>query len=144
MSTEENKAVARRIVEEVVNKGDFALADELFASNFVERVPPPPGVMAPPGVEGFKMLFGAFRAAFPDLHYHVEDQIAEGDRVVTRATAHGTMKGEFAGMPATGKHATWTEIHIGRYAGGKLVEHWSNSDQLGMLQQLGLAPMPGG
>ena len=63
--------------------------------------------------------------------------------VVHRLTGHGTMKGEFQGMPATGKHATWSEIHIGRFAGSKLVEHWGNVDQLGILQQLGLAPTPG-
>jgi predicted ester cyclase len=140
MSTEENKAIARRLVEEVLNKGNMAAVEEYFASNYVDHAAPP-GV--PPGLEGVKMFFGAFRAAFPDLHYHIDDEIAEGDMVVHRLTGHGTMKGEFQGMPATGKHATWSEIHIGRFAGSKLVEHWGNVDQLGMLQQLGLAPMPG-
>jgi len=140
MSTQENKAVARRIVEEVINKGNLALADELFAANVVDHAAPPG---FPPGPEGFKMFFTGFRAAFPDLHDHIDDEIAEGDMVVQRVTAHGTMKGEFAGMPATGKHATWTEIHISRVEGGKFVEHWANIDQLGMLQQLGVIPAPG-
>ena len=140
MSTEENKAIARRLVEEVLNKGNMAAVEEYFASNYVDHSAPP-GV--PPDREGLKMFLTAFRAAFPDLHYHIEDEIAEGDMVVHRLTGHGTMKGEFQGMPATGKHAMWTEIHIGRLASGKLVEHWANVDQLGMLQQLGLAPMPG-
>ena len=140
MSTGENKALARRLVEEVINKGNMAAANQFFAANYVNH-DAPPGV--PPNVEGFKQFFTAFRAAFPDLHYHIDDEIAEGDRVVHRHTAHATMKGEFQGMPATGKHAMWTEIHISRFAGGKVVEHWANVDQLGMLQQLGLAPAPG-
>jgi steroid delta-isomerase-like uncharacterized protein len=140
MSTEQNKAVARRIVEDVINPGNLARASELFAANYVDHAAPPG---FPPGVEGFKMFFTAFRAAFPDLQYHIEDEIAEGNMVVQRAMAHGTMKGDFQGMPATGKSASWNEIHIVRFAGGQIVEHWANVDQLGMLQQLGLAPTPG-
>lgn len=140
MSTEENKAVARRVVEEVVNQGNMAAADALFTADYVDHTVPP-GL--PPGLEGFKMFFTAFRAAFPDVHYHIEDEIAEGDMVVHRLMGHGTMKGDFQGMPATGKSATWGEMHIGRFVGGKIAEHWANVDQLGMLQQLGLAPMPG-
>jgi len=140
MSTEENKAVGRRLVEEVLNKGNVAAVDEYFAADYVDHSVPP-GI--PPDREGLKMFFTAFRAAFPDLHYHIDDEIAEGNMLVHRLTGHGTMQGEFQGMPATGKHATWSEIHIGRLAGGKLAEHWANVDQLGMLQQLGLAPMPG-
>jgi predicted ester cyclase len=82
------------------------------------------------------------RGAFPDLHLTVEDVVAEGEKVVVRTTARGTMKGDFLGMKPTGKTATWTEIHIGRYAGGKVAEHWATIDQLGMLQQLGLVATP--
>jgi predicted ester cyclase len=80
------------------------------------------------------------RAAFPDLHYTLGDVIAEGDRVVQHATARGTMKGDFLGIPATNKSAAWAEIHILRLKDGQIVEHWGSVDQLGMLQQLGLAP----
>ena len=83
------------------------------------------------------------RGAFPDLHVKVEDQIAEGDRVVLRITSSGTMKGEFAGMPPSGKSATWAGVHIVRFATGKQVEHWGVNDQLSMLQQLGFAQAPG-
>ncbi len=141
MSLEQNRTNFRRIPEEIFNKGNLALADELFAADYIEHVPLPPGW--PSGVEGFKQFVTMLRAAFPDFHYTVEDGIAEGDKVVGRITAHGTHKGEFMGIPPTGKQATWTEIHIGRYAGGKLVEHWFNGDQLGMLQQLGVVPAPG-
>jgi predicted ester cyclase len=141
MSTEQNKTSMRRIPEEIFNQGNLAVAGELFAADYIEHAPLPPGI--PSGLEGLKVFVTAVRAAFPDFHYTLEDEIGEGDKVVQRLTAHGTQKGEFMGMPATGKHATWTEIHIARLAGGKLVEHWVNQDQLGMLQQLGVVPTPG-
>ncbi|MEK7324778.1 MAG: ester cyclase [Chloroflexota bacterium] len=140
MSTEQNKAVAMRTVE-AINAGDMSLFESLLAPDAVEHAVPP-GM--PPTRETAKQFVTMLRAAFPDSHYHVDDVIAEGDRVVQRVTCHGTMKGEFLGMPATGKSATWTEMHIVRVANGKIVEHWANVDQLGMLQQLGLAPAPGG
>ena len=85
----------------------------------------------------------ALKKAFPDLRYTIDDVVDGGDKIVHRLTASGTMKGDFAGMPATGKRATWTEIHIGRVANGRLVEHWGLVDQLSMLVQLGIVPAPG-
>ena len=141
MTTEANKANARRFVDEVVNRGNIAVIDELAGPNFVDRTAPP-GV--PPTTEGTKAFWTMFRAAFPDLHYTIEDQVAEGDRVVQRTTGHATMRGDFQGMPASGKEATWSEIHIVRFdADGKAVEHWGVVDQLGMLAQLGFAQAPG-
>lgn len=140
MGTQENKASGRRFVEEVMNKGNVAVVDELSGANFVDHSLPP-GV--PAGNEGFKGFVAMYRAAFPDLHYTIDDEIAEGDRVVQRTTANGTMKGDFQGMPASGKSATWQEIHITRFADGKVVEHWGVVDQLSMLQQLGFAEAPG-
>ncbi len=140
MTTEENKASSRRFLDEVINRGNLAVIDELTSPNFVDHSLPP-GV--PPGNEGFKAFLTMFRAAFPDLHYTIDDEIAEGDRIVQRSTGHGTMKGDFQGMPASGKEATWSEIHIMRFADGKVVEHWGVVDQLGMLAQLGLAQAPG-
>jgi steroid delta-isomerase-like uncharacterized protein len=140
MGTQENKASASRFLEEVINRGNVSVVDELSGANFVDHQAPP-GV--PPTNEGIKTFIRMFRAAFPDLHYTLEDSIAEGDRVVQRTTAHGTMKGDFMGMPASGKSATWSEIHITRYENGKAVEHWAVVDQLGMLAQLGFAQAPG-
>ena len=140
MTTEENKASARRFLDEVVNRGNVALIDELLAPDFIDHTAAP-GV--PPNREGTKTLIAMLRGAFPDLHATVDDVIAEGDRVVQRTTAHGTMKGEFASMPPSGKSATWEQIHISRFANGKQVEHWAVIDQLGMLQQLGFAEAPG-
>ena len=139
--SEANKVVARKIVEEVFNQGKQEMIDQYFAPEYVEH-DELPGV--PPTREGIKMLAGAFRTAFPDLHYHIDAEIAEGDKVVQYMTAHATMKGEFQGMPATGKHGSWKEVHIGRIQGGKLIEHWSVVDQLGMLVSLGVMPPPVG
>ena len=138
--TTETKKMIERIPLEVLNNGQFGLLDEIVATDFVDRTTPP-GVA--PTREGFKQFALALRTAFPDLHYTVEDWIEAGDKYVSRVSASGTMRGDFAGMPATNKHATWTEIHIGRVADGRLVEHWGLVDQLGMFVQLGVIPAPG-
>jgi steroid delta-isomerase-like uncharacterized protein len=140
MGTQENKQLSRRFLDEVINGGNVGLVDELTAPDFMEHQTPP-GM--PPTREGLKTGLTSFRAAFPDLHYTTQDEIAERDRVVTRATAHGTMKSDFAGMPASGKSATWEEIHITRYRDGKAVEHRGVVDQLGMMTQLGFVEAPG-
>ncbi len=140
MGTQENKASARRFLEEVMNRGNVAVIDELSSPSFVDHAAPP-GV--PAGNDGFKAFVTMFRTAFPDLHYTIDDEVVEGDRVVQRATGRGTMKGDFQGMPASGKTATWSEIHIIRFENGKAVEHWGVVDQLAMFAQLGFAQAPG-
>jgi predicted ester cyclase len=138
MTTETNKTLIRRIPEELYNRWNLDVADEVFAPDYIEHTPLPPGF--PTGLQAIKTYVTLLRAAFPDFHYTIEDTIGEGDRVVVRVTAEGTQSGEFMGIPATGRRATWTETHICRIADGKLVEHWVNSDQLGMMQQLGVIP----
>ncbi len=138
--SEENKALIRRIPEELYNEGNLAVADEVMAADYVEHFPLPPGW--PSGLEGLRQFVTMLRTAFPDFRYTIEDEIAEGDMVVIRLTASGTQRGEFMGIPPTGNRATWTEIHVCRIADGKLVEHWANLDQLGMMQQLGVIPSP--
>jgi steroid delta-isomerase-like uncharacterized protein len=140
MGTEENKRNASRFLEEVINRGNFEVVDEVSASTVVDHATPPG---AAPGPEGLKQWLRMFRTAFPDLHYTIEDSIAEGDKVVQRVRAKGTMQGDFIGMPASGKSATWEEIHITRFENGKAAEHWAVVDQLGMMQQLGYAEAPG-
>jgi len=135
-----NTKLAERIPLEVLNNGNFGLIDELMATDYVDHVAQP-GV--PPTREGFKQFAKEFKTAFPDLRYTIVDAIESGDRIVHYLTASGTMKGDFLGMPATGKRATWTEIHIGRVANGRLAEHWGVVDQLGMLVQLGIVQAPG-
>jgi len=138
--TTNTQRMVERIPLEVLNNGNFGLLDELVATDFVEHTTQP-GV--PPTREGFKQALMALKTAFPDLHYVIEDSIETGDRIVHRVTASGTMKADFMGIPATGKRAIWTEIHIGRVANGRLAEHWGLVDQLGMLVQLGIVPAPG-
>lgn len=136
--SDQNKALMRRGIEEVWSQGKFDILDELVASDFV-------GHMAPVdnhGPEGVKQYFSTLRAAFPDLHFTIEDQIAEGDRVATRWTARATHKGEFQGVPPTGRQGVVTGITISRVADGKVVEGWTNLDELGLLQQLGVIPTP--
>lgn len=140
MSTEQNKALVRRL-EEVFNRGNISLVDELFAPDFVEHEELPPGI--PPGREAVKQLTTMFRSAFPDFKATIDDIVAEGDKVVIRQTWSGTHKGEFMGVPPTGKSVSFGVIDIVRIAGGKLVEHWGQMDMMGMMQQLGAIPTPG-
>ncbi len=140
MSTEENKKFLRWLVEEVINKKKFDEFRNYVTPGAVEHAAPP-GM--PENIESTIQWFKMFDTAFPDFKYTVEDAVAEGDMVVQRTTCRATMKGELLGMKPTGKTATWSEIHIVRVKDGKIAEHWASVDQMGMLQQLGLAPMPG-
>jgi predicted ester cyclase len=139
MSTEENKAIVRRFVEEGINKVDFAAFDELVAPNV--DFDPPPGF--PLGREGWKRNRLVFQVGFPDAHWTLEDMIAEGDKVVSRFTMRGTHQGEFFGIPPTGKQVTVTGMAIVRLSGGKIVHQRISNDDLGMMQQLGVIPPMG-
>ena len=137
--SEKNKVIARRIFEEIWNQGNLAVADEILDASYAAH-----GLAAglPPGPEGFKQFVSIYRTAFPDVHFTIEEQIAEEDKVVNRWTARGTHKGELMGIPATGKEAVVTGVSINRFVGDKMVEAWNNWDGLGMMQQLGVIPMP--
>jgi predicted ester cyclase len=135
----DNKSIIRRIPEELYNGWNLDVAHELFQPDYIEHHPLPPGF--PKGIQGIKTFVTLLRAAFPDFAYTIVDSIAEGDKVVMYLTARGTQNGEFMGIPATGKEASWSEVHICRLEGGKLAEHWIVADQLGMLQQLGVIPL---
>ena len=142
MSAQDNKANASRFFEEFWDQKNLAVADELLAANHVDHTPgSPPGL--PPGPAGFKQFGSVYFTAFPDLHITIDDQVAEGEMVVTRWTSHGTNTGSLFGMPATNKSATITGITISRIVDGKAVETWTNFDNLGMLQQLGVIPSMG-
>jgi steroid delta-isomerase-like uncharacterized protein len=135
--SEQNKAIARRVFEEVWNKGNLDALDEVYVADVVGHNAPPG---QPPGIKGTRQFIGMYLQAFPDTRMVVEDQVAEGDKVVTRWTATGTHRGELMGMPPTGKSVRVTGITINRLEGGKIVEEWGIFDQLGMLQQLGAIP----
>ena len=140
MSIEENKAVVRRVWEELANQKDLALVDELFASNYVFHGA---GGQEIRGPEGLKQTLATQFTAFPDLHTTIEDMVAEGDKLVARLTATGTHQGEYQGIAPTGKKVTGTVININHGVGGKVVETWQVSDRLSMMQQLGVIPTPG-
>jgi steroid delta-isomerase-like uncharacterized protein len=139
MSAEENKALVRRFVDEVQSAGNIDAIDELCSPEFVNHSAPP-GV--PSNCEGVKQLTAMFRQAFPDSYFTVEDMIAEGDKVATRKTFHGTHQGEFMGIPPTGQQVSIGLIDIVRIVDGQVVEHWSMGDNLGLMQQLGVIPQP--
>jgi predicted ester cyclase len=138
--TTDIQRIASRIPLEVINEGKFDLLNELLAPDFVDHTPRQ-GV--PPTREGLKRAMTELKGAFPDVRYSVDDAFTCGDQIVHRLSATGTMTGAFMGIPATGKRATWTEIHIGRVINGRLTEHWGLVDQLGMLVQLDIVPAPG-
>ena len=140
MATEQDKALIGRFIEEIFNQGNMSLADELLAPDFVEHEQLPPGI--PNGREGVKAMTSMMRSAFPDFKATIEDILADGDKVVIRTTWSGTQKGEFMGIPATGKRMSIGVIDIIRVSKGKFVEHWGQMDAMGMMQQLGAIPAP--
>ncbi len=140
MSTDENKAVIQRAVD-AFNQGDWAAVDHLFAPHYIDHDRSRAGL--PPGPEGVKQAWRMFRAAFPDLTGTIEAMVAEGDTVAVRGTMRGTHQGELLGIPPTGTRVTVTLIDINRIEDGKLIERWTETDMLGLLQQLGGVPAPG-
>ena len=140
MATEQDKALIRRFVEELFNQGNTRLADEILAPDFVEHEQLPPGI--PNGREGVKAMTSMMRSAFPDFKATIEDILADGDKVVIRMTWSGTHKGEFMGIPATGKRMSIGVIDIIRITDGKVVEHWGQMDSMSLMQQLGAIPAP--
>lgn len=136
----ENKSLVRRWYEEVFNRRNPAAIDEFIAPNCIEHNPFPGQA---PGIEGVKQVIGMYLAAFPDVQVVAQDMVAEEDKVAVRYTARATHRGEFMGIAPTGKEVTVTGIEIVRIAGGKMVEHWEQVDQLGLMQQLGVIPPTG-
>ena len=139
MSVENNKDAVRRF-NEAFSAGDLDGAAAVFAANAVIHNS---GAPDPLDVEGFKHFGGVFAAAFPDGKMTIEDLIVEGDKVVSRVTYRGTHTGDMMGIPPTGKSVAVSAILIDRFAEGKIVESWRLFDQMGMMQQLGLVPVPG-
>lgn len=143
MAAEENKELIRRYfaaIDDACAEGNADIIDEFLAPDFVEHNPFP-GV--PPTSEGWKQAFMEFVNGAPGYHV-VEDLVAEGDKVVGRITAYGKHEGELFGIPRTGKDFKVTGSAIWRIRDGKIVEHWHETDQVGLMQQLdALPPQPG-
>src|SRR6476646_138559 len=133
----ENKIVITRFVEEVINQGHLQRADDLVAVDFLE-LDPLPGQQQ--GREGLKQVIGAFRTAFPDIHWVIEEMIGEGEKVFNRFTWHGTHRGEFFGVPATGKSTKVKGMVVDRVVVGKMAESPILMDGLGMMKQFGVIP----
>src|SRR5260221_11609727 len=143
MSTEDNKALVRRLIEEVWNQGNLAVFNELYAPDFIFHDPGLPHVRTR---EDDKQWIAGILKAFPDFQITIDDVIAEGDQVAVRLTVRGTNTGDLVTpMPlrATGKQVTVPGITIVRLVEGQAVEVWSQGETLGFLQQLGLIPAPG-
>ncbi len=132
---QETKDVALRLARDVLSAGDLAAFEELFAEDYVNHNIPVPGIAGTK--DGFRELVKATRNAFPDVVVHIDHVVAEDDMVVFRDHVTATSSGEFFGVPPSGSRVEWTEIHWLRIADGRIVEHWTNFDQLGILRQLG-------
>lgn len=136
MTAEENKRIARTFYE-VFNQGDLGALSDFVDRDFVDHNPVPG---QSPGLEGLKQALVSFRAGFPDMSVSLEDAVAEGDRVATRARARGTHRGDFIGIPATGRRVDFGDITMWRIANGRLAEAWYVQDVAGLMMQLGVMP----
>jgi steroid delta-isomerase-like uncharacterized protein len=139
--SDENKAVARRFLE-IFGSGELDALDEVVAPDAVDHDPYNPH--ADEGLEGAKRTIAMYREAFPDLSFQIDDQIAEGDKVVTRWTGTGTHEGALMGVEPTGNRSSTTGIGIDRIEDGKIVESWGNWDTLGLMQSIGAIPQAAG
>jgi steroid delta-isomerase-like uncharacterized protein len=137
LMAKDNLDKSRGIFEEVWNQKRVEKIDELVATDYIHH-----DVLSPDqqGIDAYKQFVHRYRNAFPDIHFKIEDEIADGDTVVIRWTVTGTHNGDLPGLPRTGKAISVTGITIARLSDGKFVEAWNNWDALGMMQQLGAVP----
>lgn len=136
MSIEENKALAMRFYDEILNGRKMDVADEILSLQYVDHS------AAAPGLENFKMYLLMITSVFPDIYVTVEDMFADDHKVAVRLTIRGTQSGSFRGFPATAGQATWSGMDIIHISNGKIVERWSERDFLHMLLQLGHVQYP--
>ena len=134
MSAEANKLQVRRLVDEAQNKGNLAAVDEILADDFVDHSPFP-GL--PPTRDGVKMLFGYLRNVFPDLQVRIDEQVSDGEKVVTRKTFSGSHRAEFMGVPPTGRPVSFEVVDILTFRGDRITEHRVVYDRMAIQQQLG-------
>lgn len=136
----ENSAIVRQFLEETINQGQIDTAAQYFWEDMTEQVPfPGQG----PGVEGLKDVLRGLRAAFPDMHWGVEEQIVQAEKVVTRFEWTGTHRGDFLGVPATGRPVRVWGMVIDRFEKGRIKDTRILMDTLGLMMQLGVIPPPG-
>jgi len=140
MGAEHNEELVRRIYEGLFNHGELALADEYTDARFINHEAPPDASRGPAGLRGTVTML---RTAFPDLHFTLEELIAEGDMVAVRTIMRGTQRGQFMGIAPTNRQVEQAQTHIIRFVDGKAVEHRAVRDDLGLLTQLGVIPSGG-
>jgi steroid delta-isomerase-like uncharacterized protein len=140
MPNEQNEQIARRGFE-AFNTGDLSIVDEVTADNAVNHDPAQPEEAQ--GPEGFKQVVQLYRGAFPDLTFTIEECFSDGDLVCTRWSTTATHDGDLMGIPATGNAITGTGITIDKIQDGKVVESWNQWDNLGLMQQIGVAETAG-
>jgi len=136
--SEQNKSAVRRLFDELWNKGNLPVADELIAPTYIHHDASTPDVGK--GPESEKKRVTLYRNAFPDMRLTIEDLIAEGENVVARWSCRGAHNGDLNGIAATGKQFAITGVSVMRFAGGKMVEGYINWDALGLMQQIGVVP----
>lgn len=134
-----NKDIVRQFIEEVLNQGNIEATGKFFHENMVEQVPLPG---QGPGVEGLKTILRGMRAAFPDMHWKVEEQIGEGEKIMTRFEWTGTHRGPFLGILATGRPVKVWGMVVDRFEGDKIKDTRIIMDTIGMMMQLGVIPPP--
>ena len=142
MSEEENKAVIGRWIE-AFNERDLEGEADLLASGYVAHVPSPQGPLDLDGLEAWREFTDPFVEALPDLRLTIEDIAAEGDMVAARVSFRGTHRGQFQGLPPTGKKVAFSSMEFNRVVDGQVEEHWVEINLLGVVQQLGVTPIPG-
>ena len=142
LSPEMNNAIAEKFFDSVWNKGDFSVLDTLISPDAIDHSTVGGVDKKEKGSASFRAIVSMFRAAMPDIHLTINDEIYAGDKVVHRWTLVGTDTGGVMGMPPSGKQLTFTGITTARFENGLIVERWANVDELGLLQQLGVAPPP--
>ena len=135
----ENKATVQHLYEQLFNRGNLPVADEVIAPDFINHNTPPGSNRGPASM---RQLITMLSTAFPDMHYTIEELVAEGDTVVARVTVSGTHRGPFQGIPPTGRSFRQDQMHFIRFRDGKVVEHRAVRDDLGVMRQLGVIPAP--
>jgi len=135
----DNAAIVQRFIDEVINQGRYEVCDEIVAEEFLE-LDPLPGQRQ--GREGLKEVIAMMRSAFPDIHWVTDESISSGDKVVTRFTWTGTQRGDFPGIPATGRPVTVTGVVIDRLVNDRMTDSRILMDTFGMMTQLGVIPPP--
>ncbi len=141
MTGDDRKAVVRRYYEEIWNRNQITLVDELMTTDYRNIDPATPGTVLE-GRDAFKALVATYRGVFPDLHFAIDRQIAEGDTVVSTWVASGTMRGAMMGHAPTGRSGSVVGTTVSRFAGEQIAEDWVVWDLFGLVTQLGLAPEP--